>query len=233
MSAIVKHGFNQEQVSLIKATIMAGKSTPTDNDLALFGTICQRAGLDPFAKQIYCIERGGKWTFQVSIDGLRAIADRTGTYAGSDEPLFDEGLDVFEFETSGRTIPRVCKVTVYKIVEGIRCPFVGVARYSDFAQTYNGKPSGLWEKMPTHMLSVRAESQALRKAFPQCNAISSDVEAIDSNPVPEDWRVKGYEWGISQGVDPNDAREIANIAKDKGDLLARLKSAIPTVQTVG
>jgi phage recombination protein Bet len=231
-NAIVKHGFNQEQISLIKSTIMAGKSTPTDNDLALFGTICQRAGLDPFAKQIFCIERGGKWTFQVSIDGLRAIADRTGAYAGSDEPLFDEGLDMFEFETSGRTTPKVCKVTVWKMVGGIRCPFVGVARYSDFAQSYNGKPSGLWEKMPAHMLSVRAESQALRKAFPQCNEVSANVEAVSVDPIADDWRIKGYEWGISQGVDPNDAREIANIAKDKPDLLQRLKSAIPTAEVV-
>jgi phage recombination protein Bet len=228
MNAIVKHGFDQEQVKLIKATIMSGKSTPTDNDLALFGMICQKAGLDPFAKQIFAIERGGKWTFQISVDGLRAIADRTGLYAGSDEPLYDEGLDVYEFEETGRNIPKVCKVTVWKIVQGQRCPFVGVARYADFCQSYNGKPSGLWEKMPSHMLAVRAETQALRKAFPQCNQITEQVEAIPVEPVPdEQWRVDGYQWGISQGVSPETAAEIAKVAKDKKDLAQRLKSAIP------
>ena len=234
MSAIIKHGFNQEQISLIKSTIMAGKSTPTDNDLALFGTICQRAGLDPFAKQIYAIERAGKWTFQVSIDGLRAIADRTGLYAGSDEPMFDEGLDLFEFEMSGRTVPTVCKVTVYKMVGGVRCPFVGIAKYSEFCQSYQGKPSGLWATMPCNMLAKSAESQALRKAFPQCNNTAATIEAVEAATVEsDDWRIKGYEWALQQGVDPDDASEICKIAKDKSDLLQRLKSAIPTVEVVG
>jgi phage recombination protein Bet len=232
-NSIVKHGFNQEQVSLIKSTIMAGKSTPTDNDLALFGMICQKAGLDPFAKQIFAIERGGKWTFQISIDGLRAIADRTGQYAGSDEPLYDEGLDIYELEQAGRNIPKVCKVTVWKMVQGQRCPFVGVARYSDFCQSYNGKPSGLWEKMPSHMLAVRAETQALRKAFPQCNVTAGEVSAIDVPVNDEQWRIDGYQWGIGQGVDPSTAQEIANIAKDKKDLAQRMKSAIPVAEVLG
>lgn len=230
MNAIVKHGFDQEQIKLIKSTIMAGKSTPTDNDLALFGMICQKAGLDPFAKQIFAIERGGKWTFQISVDGLRSIADRTGLYAGSDEPLYDEGLDIYEFEETGRNTPKVCKVTVWKMVQGVRCPFVGVARYSDFCQSYNGKPSGLWEKMPSHMLAVRAETQALRKAFPQCNSaqdeVNNVVEAIEVEAAdPDQWRIDGYKWAIGEGVEESLAREICNLAKDKKDLYQRVTSA--------
>jgi len=237
-SAIIKHGFNQDQVNLIKSTLMAGKTPPTDDELALFFMICQRSGLDPTAKQIYAIQRydnktkAYKWTFQVSIDGLRAIADRTGQYAGSDEPLFDEGLDLFEFETSGRPFPTVCKVTVYKMVGGQRCPFIGVAKYSEFVQKYEGKPSGLWATMPCNMLAKSAESQALRKAFPQCSNTVATVESVAIEPAPDDWRIKGYEWGISQGVDTETAREICNIAKDKNDLLQRLKSAIPLAEVV-
>lgn len=173
--------FNPEQTRLIKRTIMSGKTEPTDNDLALFGLICQRTGLDPFSKQIYAIERSGKWTFQISIDGLRAIADRTGTYAGSDEPLYDEGIDLYQFEMEGRKLPTVCKVTVWKIVQGIRCPFTGVARFSEFEQKpyANGKP-GLWQEKPCHMMAVRAESQALRKAFPQV----AQVEEYTGSSAP-------------------------------------------------
>ena len=230
MSALstISH-FNPKQTRLIKQTIMAGKSTPTDNDLALFGLICQRAGLDPFAQQIYAIERAGKWTFQISIDGLRAIAERSGQYAGSDEPLFDEGLGVYEFEESGREIPKVCKVTVWKIVQGVRCPFVGIARYSECCQKYNGKPSGLWEKRPSTMLAVRAESQALRKAFPQCQQIEqyAEVEAVET---VDDWRVNGANWAIEQGLDPQTAHDISQVATSKQNLLERVKSALNTEQ---
>lgn len=235
MSAITKHGFNQEQVQLIKSTIMAGKTPPTDNELALFGIVCQRSGLDPFAKQVYAIQRydkntkSHKWTFQISVDGLRAIADRTGQYAGSDEPVYDEGLDCYEFEQTGRGLPSVCKVTVWKMVGGQRCPFVGVAKYTEFVQTYDGKPSGLWTSMPLTMLAKCAESQALRKAFPQCRHMEDDVSTIAVDPVPEDdqWRIDGYNWGVSQGVDPETALEISKIAKDKRDLSQRMKSVIP------
>lgn len=166
--------FNDEQTKLIKATIMSGQTDPTDNDLALFGMICQRMGLDPFSKQIYAIERKGRWTFQVSIDGLRAIAERTGVYAGSDEPLYDEGLDLFSFEESGRKIPKVCKVTVWKIAGGVRCPFVGIARYSESKQN---TPN--WSQMPAHMLAVRAEAHALRKAFPQVKQMEEYASVIE------------------------------------------------------
>lgn len=226
-NAIVKHGFNQEQVKLIKSTIMAGKD-PSDAELALFGMVCRKSGLDPFAKQVFAIQRGGKWSFDISIDGYRAIADRTGQYAGSDEPTYDEGLELYEFEQSGRSLPTVCKVTVWKMVQGNRCPFVGVAKYGEFNSN-----SPLWKKMPCQMLSVAAERQALRKAFPQCvaveNAVGDVVEAVDVVP-DEQWRIDGYQWGIGQGVDPNEAREICNVAKDKADLAQRLKSAIPVAE---
>jgi phage recombination protein Bet len=178
--------FTQEQTRLIKKTIMSGKIEPSDNDLALFGLICQRAGLDPFSKQIYAIERAGKWTFQISIDGLRAIADRSGQYAGSDEPLFDEGLDGFAFEQTGRKAPTLCKVTVYKIVQGVRCPFTAVVRWSDYAKTAQKNP--IWGEMPLHMLSIRAEAHALRKAFPQVQQIQSSV-AIEGDPIVEEGEI--------------------------------------------
>jgi phage recombination protein Bet len=218
---------------------MAGKTPPTDNELRLFGLICQKTGLDPFAKQIYAIQRydaetqGQKWTFQVSVDGLRAIADRTGQYAGSDEPLYDEGLDVYDFEEAGRTIPKVCKVTVWKMIVGQRCPFIGVARYSEFVQKKkDGTPTKMWKEMPLTMLAKCAESQALRKAFPQCNSVQSEIgdspqTIIEAEPVqdPDQWRIDGYKWAIGEGVEESLAREICNLAKDKKDLYQRVTSA--------
>ncbi|MBD2653132.1 recombinase RecT [Synechocystis sp. FACHB-383] len=238
MSAIVKHGFTPEQVTLIKNHLMSygTKGTPpTDSELSLYGMVCSRLKLDPFAKHIYAIQRKGKWSFEPSIDGLRAIAERTGLYAGSDEPLYDEGLTAYEFLAANRKIPRVCKITVWKIVQGIRCPFTGTATYDEYCQKYDGKATGKWQESPLNMMSIAAERQALRKGFPQCNSaqdeVNNVVEAIEVEAAdPDQWRINGYNWGIEQGVSQDTAREISNVAKDAKDLHQRMLSAIPTAK---
>lgn len=230
MSALTKTThFSPDQVALLKSHLMAsGKDAPapSDADLQLYGMVCQRLELDPFSKQIYAIQRKGRWTFQISIDGLRAIADRTGQYAGSDEPLFDEGITQFDAEQKGRAVPSVCKVTVYKIVHGHKCAFVGIAKYSEFAQSFNGKPSEMWGKMPYTMLSKCAESQALRKAFPQVAQVERDAnttQVIEAQTIEEDWRTAGANWAIAQGIDTQTAYDISQAATSKPNLMERYK----------
>ena len=70
--------FDETQIRLLKNTICKGSS---DDELRFFISVCQKTGLDPFSRQIYSIPRGGQRTIQTSVDGLRAIADRTGRYS--------------------------------------------------------------------------------------------------------------------------------------------------------
>jgi len=150
-TALAQHGsWTRDQIDLIKRTVAKGTS---DDEFKLFLYQAVRTGLDPLAKQIYAVMRGGRMAIQTGIDGFRLTADRTGKYAGSDDTVFSgEGKDL------------AATVTVYKIVQNVRCPFTATARWSEY---YPGDAQGsMWKRMPHTMLGKCAEALALRKAFP-------------------------------------------------------------------
>lgn len=157
--------FSGDEIDLIKNVIAKGA---TDDELKLFLHQCRRTGLDPLAKQIYFQKRRnnktGKETMTIitAIDGHRLVADRTGLYAGNDDPVFDNESE-----------PNKATVTVYKIVGGIRCPFTATARWDEYVP-YD---DFMWKKMPCHMLGKCAEGLALRKAFPaELSGLYTDTE---------------------------------------------------------
>lgn len=176
---LVKIEFTPDQVELIKSQI-APKAT--NDELKLFLYQCQRTGLDPMARQIYAIHRGGKMTIQTSIDGFRVIAERSGDYAGQDEPQFIEVKN-----EEGKVIDKYCKVTVYRFRGDTRYPAaVGIAYWSEYVQKdYNGNTTTMWAKMPRTMLAKVAEALALRKAYPQDLSGLYTTEEMQQADKPE------------------------------------------------
>lgn len=152
----LQSGMTRDQIELLKRTIC---KDATDDEFALFMHYVARTKLDPFARQIYAIKRWNNkdkrydMVVQTSIDGFRLTAERTGNYAGSDDPVFDN-----------EDQPNKATVTVYKILQGVRCPFTATARWSEYVP--EEKNAFMWNKMPCVMLGKCAEALALRKAFP-------------------------------------------------------------------
>ena len=168
--ALPKNGnaqeWNDQERALVEAAGLISKGYNGQPELAPRATVeaflahCQRTGLDPIARQIYAINRKGRWGIQVSIDGARLIAERSGEYEGQTAAQWTaDGREWFDVWLDQKA-PAAARVGVYR--KGFREAVYGVARFSEYNA---GGP--MWQKMPATMIAKCAESLALRKAFPQ------------------------------------------------------------------
>lgn len=157
--------YTKDQVELVKSQIAP---EATVDELKLFLYQAQRTGLDALSRQIYCIHRNVKtqngWskkmTIQTSIDGFRVIAERSGNYGGQSEPTLT-------FKENGEV--ESCKITVFKFRGDIRYEAAtSVVYFDEYVQRdKEGKPMGLWNRMPIVMIQKVCEAVCLRRAFPQ------------------------------------------------------------------
>jgi len=168
------------QIELIKRTIADGAS---DDELRLFLQVCKGANINPFLRQAHLIPfwdgKAGseRRAIVIAIDGFRAIAESSGKYAGNDDAVFqgevEIELEIWEGKggarkkvgTRKKKVPEKASVTVYKMMDGVRCPFTASARWDEYYP--GGRKGGKWNDMPHVMLGKCAEALALRKGFPK------------------------------------------------------------------
>lgn len=187
-----QHQLSRDEVDLIKNTIAKGS---TDNELKLFIKQCDRTQLDPFARQIYSIRRK-QWdanshsyteaqVIQVSIDGFRLIADRTGKYAGQVGPWWCDKSGEWREVWLEDEPPAAAKVGVLR--HDFHQPIYSIAPYKSYVQVNGkGEPVSRWKTDPAGMLAKCAEALALRRAFPQDLSGLYTTEEMGQADKPDD-----------------------------------------------
>jgi hypothetical protein len=164
----------------------------SDAELAYFIAAGNRLGLSPLAGHIVLIGRYDKRLRrnvhrpQITIDGRRLIASRTGKLRGIEGPVWcgprERGELIWrEVWDDDERYPYCARCLVY--VDGWTMPANGTTKWSEFAQRDNaGALTATWRQMPSHMLGKVAESLALRRAF--ADVIGAAEASIDALPDP-------------------------------------------------
>lgn len=197
-------GHDRESIELLKSSLAPG-SNATDGELALYAEVCRRTGLDPFRKQIYAIRRQGRLTHQVAIDGLRAIAVRSGQYEGQTPPQWCGTDGVWRDVWLDKTPPAAARVGVYR--KGCREPFCGVARFAAYTQG-----NEMWNRMGDNQIAKCAEALAIRKGFPEDTSglyVHEEMQQADRETPhdPQTGEVLGAPLGREEERDERLARE--------------------------
>ena len=193
---LVQRGIDEPTWNALCNTIYPG-ANPDSVVMAI--DYCKARGLDILLKPVHLVPmqvtdartKEKVWR-DVPIPGIgmyRIQADRSGNYAGADEPVF--GPDVTEefqdpYNQNAKikvTYPQWCKYTVYKMVNGQRVAFRAMERWKENYATQSGKtkcPNAMWRKRSYAQLAKCTEAQALRKAWPE----------IGSEPTAEEMEGK-------------------------------------------
>ena len=176
--------WNDQEKAIVEAAGLVTKGRNGQQELAPRATVeaflqhCRRTQLDPIARQIYAICRKGRWGIQISIDGARLIAERSGKYAGQTPVEWTGDGQTWTQVWLDRQPPAAARVGVHR--SDFREPLYAVANFSAYAA---GGP--MWDKMPALMIGKCAEMLALRKAFPQDLSGLYSTEEMDQAGEPQ------------------------------------------------
>jgi phage recombination protein Bet len=179
----IQPGQNSWDRTQLAALGQLGLEDAGDGDRAVFLHVCQRTGLDPFARQIYMIGRNEKvpgtrdqwrkkWTIQTGIDGFRVNRGRAEKREGVRGTLgraifYDHEGNEYKVWVQPRP-PAACEITyTVRDIAGNETPYTSVLRFAEYVQVKDGNPIAQWASKPAHMLEKCTEADVYRKAFPQ------------------------------------------------------------------
>jgi hypothetical protein len=173
-----------------------------DEIVAYFLRVADHRGLDPWAGEITLVPRKNKdgetsWHYEVTLEGRRTIAQRTGRLRGIDGPYWcgprqydADGhklpLDWVDLWDDDNETPYAARCFVWPA--DWKAPANGTVKWSEFAVWLDADHTKLgpfWKKYPSHMLGLRAESLALRRAFREVEqAVKDEDRPLQAVQIP-------------------------------------------------
>lgn len=199
--ALAQRGIDESTWTAITTTLFPGCTFKT---ALLAVDYCKAREIDILMKPVHLVPMyipakngnpGGMRDVVMPGIGLYRIqADRSGNYAGNDEPVFGPMItSAFVGEndsTASFTHPESCSYTVYKLINGNRVAFTAKEYWIENYASKSRKdqfPNAMWSKRPMAQLAKCAEAQALRKAWPE----------IGSQPTFEEMEGKSLERDVT------------------------------------
>lgn len=205
MSNIVKHEprlpamqmDEQELMQVLQSSLYPG-AEPASIKMVL--GYCKASGLDPMRKPVHIVpmwDSKARKMRDVTMPGIglyRTDAARTGEHVGTDEPVFGP---MVEYDLSGTkvTVPEWCKVTVYRLKNGLKCAYTATEYWIENYATASKDttaPNTMWRKRGRGQLAKCTEAQALRKGFPE----------VGNQPTADEMEGKVMDMGQAEVVPP-------------------------------
>jgi phage recombination protein Bet len=184
--------FTTEQLALMKNTVAKGA---TDDEFLLLLHLAKTYGLDPFAKEIWCIKylRPGQNPADVtatifsSRDGYLKIASRDKQMNGlvSDAVYDNDTLKKLVDGTVEHSYgnPRGTLIGAYALVWRKDRTYPAYF-YASFAE-YGAGNNPTWKKYPSAMIIKVAEAMALKRAFSISGLVTQEEIGLDMQVQPD------------------------------------------------
>ncbi|MDJ0367410.1 RecT family recombinase [Hymenobacter sp. H14-R3] len=184
--------FTPEQLALMKNTVAKGA---TDDEFMLLLHLAKTYGLDPFAKEIWCIKyvphgrnpADFAATIFSSRDGYLKIASRDKQMNGiqSDAVCANDTLKKLADGTVDHAYgnPRGAIIGAYALVYR-KDRAIPAYFYAPFAE-YGAGNNPTWKKYPSAMIVKVAEAMALKRAFSISGLVTQEEIGLEMQPAQE------------------------------------------------
>ena len=188
-----KDAWTPEQVNTIRNTVAPKAS---DDELKMFLSIATTYGLDPFLREIWCVDMNGRNVITTGRDGYLKIANRNPNFDGmvsdvvhAGDRFMKEGDNIKHVYTVSNRGPIVgAYALVYRKDRAHSSYFF--APFSEYNKGFNA-----WKQYPSAMIQKVAESMALKRAFSISGLVTEEeISNNDNNiqqqvqPTPEELR---------------------------------------------